>query len=137
MEYNIETSTDQFTDYILEPYLCEYKVVIFSETEDGNIFTLLDQSGKCPHGIVDGPIKELCIKNIEDLVDLKLSTDQIKFWYLDDSNDIITVYYAVCIQNNIDDRWIHINELKEIPIIAEDRDLIKKLYKYIAKKDIE
>lgn len=138
MEYNIETSTENnFTNYTLNPCLCEYKLVLFSETEDGNVFTILDKTGQCPHGIVNGPIKELCVQNVQELLDLELNTDQIKFWYLDDSKDIITIYYAACIQNNVDDRWIHVQELKDIPMIEEDYNLIKKLYKFVAKKDIE
>ena len=136
-EFNIETSTtDQFVDYEFNPSLCMYKLIIFSETDDGNIFTLLDKTGQCPGGFVTGPIKELCIQNIKDLIDIELDTNQIKFWYLDDSTDIIKIYYAACLQNNVDERWLNIKELKDIPMITEDYNLINKLYKFISKKDI-
>jgi hypothetical protein len=136
-EFNIETSTkNQFIDYEFNPSLCMYKLIIFSETDDNNVFTLLDKTGQCPNGFVTGPVKELCVNNIKELVDLELDINQIKFWYLDDSTDIIKIYYTACLQNNVDERWFNVKELKDIPMITEDYNLISKLYKFISKKDI-
>lgn len=138
MEYNIEVPSDnQFTEFISNPYCCEYKIVVFNETEEGELYTLIDKTGQCPNGLVDGPIAELCIQNIKKLSDIELQKEQIKFWQIDDSHDIITLYYAVCIQNTVDERWLHIKELKEIPIAPLDYDLIKRLYKFVTKKDLE
>jgi hypothetical protein len=138
IEFNIDSSTNnQFIDFELTPSLCKYKIILFSETEDENVFTLLDKNGQCPNGIVNGPVKDLCVQHIKELSDLELDLDQIKFWFLDDSTDIITIYYAACIQGHIDERWFHIKELKDIPMITEDYDLIKKLYRYVTKKNIE
>lgn len=137
--FEFEMKNDYFE--FIEDKPCIYRLIVLCETSEEELYVLLNkQEYSCIYGNITNAatIKELCCYQIKDHTDIVLDPNDIKFWKVEDEQEFphVILNYVVCIQGKVDDRWINIKELKDLPIKPEDLDIIENLYKYVTKKKL-
>lgn len=140
MENNFEfDSYDEFINPELNKP-CTYKLIVLSETADEELYILLDKSDnyQCltDKTLLYKDIRTQCSQQIKNYTDIEVNPDDIKFWFIEDKIDKIILNYVICLNQDIDERWIKLNTINTLNIEEDDYTKILKLYKYVTKKNL-
>lgn len=131
-ELDFKNEYFEFVDY--KPSF--YYFYMLSEYEN-EVYILLNQTHVINGDVTNaGTIKELCCFKVQDIGQVHIEPNDVKFWFLEDDLNKITLHYAACIQEPVNENWTKLTDIKNIDMHIKDRNNIEKLYYYVTKNKL-